>query len=159
MLDARRQQPCLIPPSSFSEMSPACFRPVFDAIREMWFDGCATERKAFRWLATGAGVCPGTSAFQFAGEWGVVTAVLEKEDYGKNYGKENEFKKRQRGRETDFHLHRAGRGERAIDGRLHALAEKSHKHGKRGQGHLADNGGTGVWHTSLPFLRGWSVVR
>jgi hypothetical protein len=33
-----------LPPSPFSEMSPACFRPAFDGIREAWFDGCAKER-------------------------------------------------------------------------------------------------------------------
>jgi len=30
-----------LPSSSFSETSPVCFRPAFDEIGEVWFDGCA----------------------------------------------------------------------------------------------------------------------
>jgi hypothetical protein len=30
-----------LPPSSFSKMSLVCFRPVFDEIGEVWFDGRA----------------------------------------------------------------------------------------------------------------------
>jgi hypothetical protein len=30
-----------LPSSSFSEMSPVCFRPAFDGIGEVWFDSCA----------------------------------------------------------------------------------------------------------------------
>ena len=36
---------CRLPSSSFSEMSPACFRPAFDVIGEIWFDGCAQKRE------------------------------------------------------------------------------------------------------------------
>jgi hypothetical protein len=81
-----------IPPSAFSEMSPVCFRPVFDGIREVWFDGCAIKRDKRSAGSPPALVCVQTPApFLLRAHWRFVTAVLGKENYGKNYGKENEF--------------------------------------------------------------------
>jgi hypothetical protein len=36
--------PCGLAACLFSEMSPACFRPAFDGIGEVWLDGCAKKR-------------------------------------------------------------------------------------------------------------------
>jgi hypothetical protein len=77
-----------MPPSSFSEMSPACFRPVFNGIREVWFDGCAKERNKRSADSPRALVFVQTPApFILRANWSFVTVVLGKE----NYGKENEF--------------------------------------------------------------------
>jgi hypothetical protein len=35
-----------LPPSSFSEMSPVCFRPAFDGIREVWFAAAVVKKRS-----------------------------------------------------------------------------------------------------------------
>jgi hypothetical protein len=93
-----------LPPPSFSEKSPACYRPVFDGIGEMWFAATVVKKRSVMGDGGTGGLLGASSIFnsehksQRSGTASVIPSGLEfcysGTGKGKNYGTENEFKKR-----------------------------------------------------------------